>query len=276
VWLAWPATSGDAERDDALREDCLDLATLISEVTDVTLLANPDDVADASLRSPAGVKTVPAVHRLTSLRAAAPLYLVDSAGAPVGGLLGEGEAGRLLLQAVGLPVLPGPSWLAAGAVECDGAGTVLASERALLERAGLARAVAEHQMGEWLGAERVVWLATPEDEAAVTRVARLVGPGTVAAVEWGDNCARLSAVGLTVVALPSPRRHGAWASYADCLMMGNDVVVPRYGEACDNDARGLLAAALPGRNVTSYPVGILGGLGSLAVVEPALGAEFIP
>lgn len=276
MWLAWPAASGDAGRDDALREDCLDLATLISEFTDVTLLANPDDVAEASLRSPAGVKAVPAIHRLTSLRAAAPLYLVDQAGLPVGGLLGEGEAGRLLLQAMGLPVLPGPPWLAAGAVECDGAGTVLASERALLERTGLERAAAERQMAEWLGAERVVWLTTPEDEAAVTVAARLVAPGTAAAVDWGDNCARLAAAGLTVLALPSPLRRGRWESYADCLMVGNMVVVPCYGEARDNEARALLAAALPGRKVQSYPVGILGGLGRLAVVEPAPGPDSMP
>jgi agmatine deiminase len=273
--LAWPSCSGDADQDEAARDDCLELATLLSERAPVTLLANPEDVAEASLRTPSGVAAMPVVHDSTRLRAAAPLFLVDGEGKLAAGLDFGAPAGRAVLDAVGVPTLEAPPGMGGGVVEVDGQGTALVS-RAMAGRTGLAADMLEQLLAAWCGVERTLWL---EGSGEVSSLARFLAPGVVAASGEAAACLKgaLDALGreLTVVELPAPKRSrsdGQRLSYVDCALAGDLILVPAYGEGRDDEALGRIAAALPGRKVMPVPSMELavreGGIGAMVAVQP--------
>ena len=188
--------------------------------------------------------------------------------------------------------------LEGGALEHDGAGTILTTRQCLLNsnrNAGWTQAAAETALGEALGATRVVWLGdgllNDHTDGHVDNLARFVSPGVVACpVAFGsedpnaeiyDACARdLSAAGFMVVRIPSPGLirdedgDPIPASHMNFLIANGAVIVPTYGdENAGRLACQALAMMFPDREIIPLPSSaILTGGGSFHCIsqqEPA-------
>jgi agmatine deiminase len=194
--------------------------------------------------------------------------------------------------------------LEGGALDHDGAGTILTTRQCMLNpnrNAGWTEAVAEAALAEALGARKVLWLGdgllNDHTDGHVDNLARFVAPGVVACpVGWGRNdpnaevydavAAALSvmrdAEGRTIrlLRLPSPGlvldedERPIPASHMNFLIANGAVIVPTYGDetgarlACEG-----LATVFPDREIIALPsLAILTGGGSFHCIsqqEPA-------
>jgi agmatine deiminase len=172
--------------------------------------------------------------------------------------------------------------LEGGAVEVDGAGTLLTTRQCLLDgvrNPGLAEAAIEVRLRWALGAEHVIWLerglANDHTDGHVDTLARFIAPGVVAAMEpaRGDpNGDVLDAIirelqharsargdRIEVVTVPSPGAvtdaTGALlpASYMNFYIANTVVVVPTYGVANDDRAVQAVQDMFPGRRAIAVP-----------------------
>jgi agmatine deiminase len=172
-----------------------------------------------------------------------------------------------------------PFVLEGGAIEVDGAGTLMTTRQCLLHpnRNGRTdeRAV-ESTLHQWLGIERVLWLGegleNDHTDGHVDTVARFVRPGLVVAMEprSADDPNRdvlralLRQLGeatdaggrrVEVVTIPSPGRvvdsggRVMPASYVNFYLANACVVVPTYGARWDDEAVAGLGALFPDRRV---------------------------
>lgn len=279
-WLVWPAATGDRDRDEAAREDCLGLAEFLSDHAPVTVVCPSGTVAECALRTPPGVAALAAEHDGSALGSHAPLWLTDADGRLAAAVV-HSPLSRQMAELAGLPVLERPPGLPA-ALESDGEGTVLAPA-CPPEQVGEVEAV----LRDWLGAENVIWL-NPLQPGGPSVGARFLAPGVVGVSIERDPrhpgfaaCAAnrdtlalaTDAAGrrLVLVELPAAKRRNG--CYADCLVAGNQVVVPEFEDGRGTEAFAQVAAALPGRHVAAFPatwIAPLGaGLGAAVVVEPA-------
>ncbi|MCR6630787.1 MAG: agmatine deiminase family protein [Magnetospirillum sp.] len=258
--MIWPPASGDKERDEATREDCLGLAELLSDHAPVSLICSSQDSALVALRTPSNVAAMAAEYDASPLRRQAPLWLVDGDGRLVAALA-RTPLGRRMAEQAGVPVVEPPAALPIW-IETDGEGTALV----VADLPDMA--AAENALRHWLGLEQVVWLAPPG--------VCYLGTGLVALPPHPANYLILEAASdargrkLTLLELPEPRK-GA-GCYADCLAAGAAVVVPDFEDGRGSEAFSKVSAALPDRRVSAFPAGLLafseGGLGSLVAVQP--------
>jgi agmatine deiminase len=160
--------------------------------------------------------------------------------------------------------------LEGGAIEVDGAGTVLTTKQCLLGGArnpGLDQAALEARLRWALGVDRVVWLdrglVNDHTDGHIDTLARFVAPGVVACMESfaGDPnrdaldgiLADLRAARFEVVTVPSPGAvedaAGALmpASYMNFYIANTTVVVPTYGVEADAAAVAAIAKLFPTR-----------------------------
>ena len=210
-----------------------------------------------------------------------------------------------IARALQLPLLRMEGVLEGGAIDGDGAGTVLTTEACLLHanRGGLDRAGAERRLAAALGARHVVWLEGgilgDDTDGHVDDVARFVAPGTVVvtvpddpdhpdAEVLGSAEGRLrsahDAAGrpLRVETLPvPPPQTGPGgemlpASYANFYLANGVCLVPAFGAPEDQRAVERLQALLPGRKVAPIESrALVVGLGSvhcLTQQQPAASA----
>jgi agmatine deiminase len=203
-------------------------------------------------------------------------------------------AGRL-----GLDVLTAPFVLEGGAVTADGEGLVVTTMRCLLNPnrgllPGGARRTVERLdelLGEWLGAERVVWLTDglehdTDTDGHVDNVVALPSPGVALlqgcedpddpdSVTAADNRRRLEAAGLEVVELEVLPRTTCFGEevevpYANLCPGNGFVVVPVCGHPYDDEALQVVAALYPGREVVPVPGAVIafGGGGPHCITQP--------
>ncbi|RZJ96032.1 MAG: agmatine deiminase family protein, partial [Brevundimonas sp.] len=194
--------------------------------------------------------------------------------------------------------------LEGGALDHDGAGTILTTRQCLLNpnrNTGWTEAAAEEALAEALGAAKVLWLGdgllNDHTDGHVDNLARFVAPGIVACpIAWGtkdpnadvyDATARaLSTMTdadggpLHVLRIPSPGlivnddEKPIPASHMNFLIANGAVIVPSYGD--DTAARlacEALATVFPDREIIALPsTAILTGGGSFHCItqqEPA-------
>ncbi len=198
----------------------------------------------------------------------------------------------------GVPLSRTDAVMEGGALDHDGAGTILTTRQCLLNpkrNEGWTEAKAEAVLAEALGATRVVWLGdgllNDHTDGHVDNLARFVAPGVVTCpiafgtddpnAEVYDACARdLAAAGFKVVRIPSPglleNQDGEVvpASHMNFLIADGAVVVPTYGDDVASKLAGeALAAVFPDREIILLPsVAILSGGGSFHCIsqqEPA-------
>lgn len=171
--------------------------------------------------------------------------------------------------------------LEGGAIESDGAGTLLTTEACLLNpnrNPGLDREAVEDWLHEDFGVTRVLWLANghlegDDTDSHVDTLARFCDPATIAYVRCDDESdphypalaameAELKALRrrdgepYRLVPLPWPSPcfdpvdgHRLPATYANFLIINGAVLVPTYGDAADTRALTALAGAFPGRDI---------------------------
>lgn len=169
--------------------------------------------------------------------------------------------------------------LEGGAIETDGAGTLLATRSSIIGDArnrGQDQATVEGVLREHLGFERFLWLThgaiTGDDtDGHIDTLARFADPQWIlyatappgdrdyaALTAMADELRRLrtrSGQPYRLSALPFPGIHldaegrRLPATYANFLIINDAVLLPSYGVAQDRDAREVMQAAFPGRTV---------------------------
>jgi len=170
--------------------------------------------------------------------------------------------------------------LEGGAIEVDGNGSLMTTERCLLaptRNPQMNRAGIEAVLRQRFGVSRIHWLRHgdlqgDDTDGHVDTIARFCNPGTIAYQACDDradaqfeNLAALvdELVALrnihgrpyTLIPLPLPAaifdtgdRHLP-AGYANFLIINDAVLVPTYGDACDEIALDRLRGAFPGREI---------------------------
>ena len=194
--------------------------------------------------------------------------------------------------------------LEGGALDHDGAGTILTTRQCLLNpnrNPGWDEAAAEEALSVALGARKVLWLGdgllNDHTDGHVDNLARFVAPGVVACpVGWGRNdpnaevydtvAQALSDITdaenrpIRLLRLPSPGlvldedERPIPASHMNFLIANGAVIVPTYGdEAAARLACEGLATVFPDREIIALPsLAILSGGGSFHCIsqqEPA-------
>lgn len=194
-----------------------------------------------------------------------------------------------LTKELGLPSWTAPMVLEGGSIDVNGSGTLLTTEECLLSpvqarNPGMTRQEIERMLRDYLGAERVIWLAngiTGDDtHGHVDDLARFVGPDTVvlsAELDRSDpnfeplraNAGILRSAGLEIVKLPMPRPlifagQRLPASYANFYIANGLVLVPTFNDPNDRVALATLARVFPDREVVGINcTELIWGLGAL-------------
>jgi len=185
--------------------------------------------------------------------------------------------------------------LEGGAIDSDGEGTILTTSDCLLGTAfprnpGLGRAEIERVLGDYLAADKVIFLpagvAGDDTSGHIDDVGRFVAPGKVvlarednpkdenyaplhAAHEYlkGERDARGRRLEVIPLPMPSPRLFDGQrlpASYANFLITNGRVLVPTFNDPKDRVALGLLAELFPDREVVGvHCLDLVLGLGSI-------------
>ena len=276
------------------------------------MTGHPDGEAAARrmLGDAANIEIVPGAFGDIWLRDTGPIF----AGGKAHGFRFNGWGGKYELehddtvaaqiaQAAGAELVANDFILEGGAVDHDGAGTVLTTGQCVLNRnrnPGWTEAIAERALADSLGARKVLWLGeglvNDHTDGHVDNLARFVAPSTVAIpVAWGkgdpnapafdDAARRLAAMtdangaALKVVRIPSP----GWvdgddgrpvpASHMNFLIANKAVIVPIYEPKPGAFAVEVLKQVFPDRAVIGLPsTAILTGGGSFHCItqqEPA-------
>lgn len=207
-WMAWPCREdlwGDT-LDDA-RKAYAAVAQAIAEFEPVTMVANPGDVATASLACGQSVDVLPMALDDSWMRDFGPTFVVDGKG----GIAGcdwlfnawgdkyeyynnDARLAGTLLEHLDIRRFEAPFVLEGGAVHTDGEGTVLTTETVLLNpnrNPGMGKAEMERVLHDWLGAEKVIWLPAgyhyDETDGHIDNVACFARPGQILAASCPDK-----------------------------------------------------------------------------------------
>jgi agmatine/peptidylarginine deiminase len=303
VLIAWPHAGTDWDERLAEVEDTyIALVAAIARFENAVICVADDDVetyAEMRLRSNrvdmdrVRFATVP--YDDTWLRDSGPISLRDGNGFRLldfrftgwGGKFEAGDDDRLVerLDAGGLfrdaTRAPVDFVLEGGAIETDGAGTLLTTWQCLHERHPQAsRAELTEKLAGWLAQERVLWLdhgylEGDDTDAHVDTLARFA-PNDAIVFQACDDASdshytELEAMAEEIAALrtrdgqpyrlfplpwPQPiidegRRLAA--SYANFLVVNDAVLMPAYGDAADDAAAAVMARAFPGREIVRIP-----------------------
>ena len=171
--------------------------------------------------------------------------------------------------------------LEGGAIDTDGAGTLLTTWQCLHERhPQRSRESLSADLAQWLAQDRVLWLdhgylEGDDTDAHVDTLARFAGPDAIVFQACDDpadsHYAELQAMDNELAALrksdgqpyrlfPLPwaepildgeRRLAA--SYANFLIVNGAVLMPAYGDPADARAQAVLAEAFPDREIVPVP-----------------------
>ncbi len=193
--------------------------------------------------------------------------------------------------------------LEGGAVDGNGAGTILTTEVCLLNpnrNPQLSQTEIEQYLADFCGARKVIWLGGgiigDDTDGHVDELARFVGPRTVLAAVTSDaqdenyeplqdNFRRLSAASdadgrpleVIPVELPQPLFHGPQrlpTSYMNFYIANGVVIVPRFNDPADRAVCETLARLFPGRQIRGLSaVDLIVGRGAYHCITQQQGAK---
>lgn len=303
VLIAWPHAGTDwAPRLARIEAAYVALAAAIARfepllvcVADPALRAHAASLLEAARVPAQRLHFIEATYDDTWLRDSGPLTLTNGAGFRLldfrftgwGGKFEAGNDDRLIGQLVARGLFGGAThervdWaLEGGAIESDGAGTILSTWKCLHERhPTLSRAEVEQRLRQAFHAERVLWLEHghlegDDTDAHVDTLARFAPDGAIVFQACDDpHDSHHEALGRMAGELAELRQldggpyrlHALpWArpvlddgcrrpaSYANYLIVNGGVVMPAYGDPADERAAAILAEAHPGREVVPVP-----------------------
>jgi len=304
VLIAWPHAETDwAQRLGEVEETYVALVAAITRFQPAVICVADEDLqtyAEARLRSArvdmGKVRFVLAEYDDTWLRDSGPISLRRADGGfrlldfrftgwggkfdasrddlLVGALDNAGLFDRTDLQSIDFA-------LEGGAIDTDGAGTLLTTWQCLHERhPQRSRESLGADLANWLAQDRVLWLdhgylEGDDTDAHVDTLARFAAPDAIVFQSCDDladsHYAELQAMGAELAALrqadgqpyrlfPLPwaqpildegRRLAA--SYANFLIVNGAVLMPAYGDPADARAQAVLAEAFPDREIVPVP-----------------------
>jgi agmatine deiminase len=215
----------------------------------------------------------------------------------------DAEVAAEVLKVRGCPRLAAPIVLEGGAFSGDGSGTLLVTEECLLDprrNPGKSKADLEAALAYYLGVKTVIWLGRgyegDETGGHVDEVACFVKPGTVMLqvtndpedpnyLTQHDNLARLKSARdadgrtLEVVEIPQPARREKngtrlTLSYINFVFANGGVIMPSFGDACDDPAFRIFSGLFPDRKIIQLLADDLvvggGGMHCITQQEPAV------
>lgn len=294
VWSAWPSHAGLWQADlEPARQEVAALFAAIANVDATTgrrqgealkiLAATPEAAQSAgAVLAGLGVEVLEIPFGDIWLRDTGPIFLARGGKLTAakfdfnfwGGkydLPGDREVGGRIAVQAGADLKRYDWVLEGGALDGNGAGTVLTTRQCLLNpnrNPDMTEAKAEALLQKALGFNKVVWLGdglvNDHTDGHVDNLARFVAPGLVATMEAqaGDDPNRavyeearriLEAAGLDVAVIPSPGRvenedgEVVPASYMNFYIANTTVVVPTYGSRYDDAAVEAIATLFPTR-----------------------------
>ena len=303
ILLAWPHAGTDwAERLGEVEETYIAHVAAITRFQPVLVCVADDDVeayARARLASNridmARVGFIPLPYDDTWLRDTGPISLAGPEGFELldfrftgwGGKFEASEDDRLVQRLHEAGIFRNTSVqsidfaLEGGAIETDGAGSLLTTWRCLHERhPDASREQLDQRLRGWLRQDRVLWLdhgylEGDDTDAHVDTLARFAPDDAIVFQACDDPAdphhAELSAMASEIATLrtadgrpyrlfplpwPKPildegRRLAA--SYANYLVINGAVLMPAYGDPADDAAAAVLAEAHPGREIVQVP-----------------------
>ena len=243
-WMAWPCRAALwGDRLEMAQDAYAEVANAIAEFEPVTMIANPQDLAEVSLRCGSGVACLPIPHDDSWTRDTGPSFLANDRGELAGvawrfNAWGEKysnyekdqQTAAAILEQVGVPVFAADIVLEGGSIHVDGEGTLLTSEQCLLNpnrNPDLSRSEIETRLKSYLGIESIIWLneglVDDETDGHIDNLACFAAPGVVLALSSDDpddqnyavlqdNISRLRASSdakgrpLEVIEVPQPER----------------------------------------------------------------------
>ena len=207
-WMEWP-TRADlwGEDFDAARDAYAEVAKAIARFEPVTMIANPDALAEVSLKCGGKVSALPLEHDDSWMRDNGPTFLVDGKGGLAGAdwrFNGWGErykpydkdaaVAQAVLEHLAVPRYDASFVLEGGAIHVDGEGTLITTEQCLLNpnrNPGLDRKDLEELLRRYLGIETVIWLGEgleeDETDGHVDNIACFVRPAAVMLLSTADE-----------------------------------------------------------------------------------------
>lgn len=272
-WTAWP-TRKDIWGSwiEPARKDVAAVAQAIAEFEPVSLITSPEAAAQAAQACGGKVNVIAVPIDDCWTRDTGPTFLVSDNGGCAGiawGFKGWGEKykpytedallARRLLGKLKRLAFAGPLVLEGGNLCSDGEGTLLTSERAILDpkrNPGLQRDEAEKLLRVYLGIEKVIWLpgnpAETVTDGHVDGIVCFCRPGVVIAdvIEDKDdaeyealaecckvlrNATDARGRSLEVRTLTRPRRHPSrskdfCSSYLNFYIANGGIIMPKFGD----------------------------------------------
>lgn len=303
VLLAWPHAGTDwAERLDEVEECYIALVEAITRFQPAMIcVADADVEAYARARLASAridmeqVRFVEVEYDDTWLRDTGPITLRGDDGFRLldfrftgwGGKFGAERDDRLVAQLEESGIFSNNTLqsidfaLEGGAIETDGAGTLLSTLHCLRERHPTSSQVElETKLGSWLHQDRFLWLQHgylegDDTDAHIDTLARFVAPDAIVYQSCDDpddsHHAELQAMAGELAAMrtrdgtpyrlfplpwPSPVLDGDRrlpASYANFLIVNGAVLMPAYDDPADEKAAAVLAEAFPDREIVQVP-----------------------
>jgi len=321
TWIAWPHHEPDwPGKIEPIAWVYAEIVRVLAKYERVEVLCQNDDAREAARKTieAHGAHDNYRLHVLATdrvwLRDAAPTGVVDELGAvrlvnwrfnawaKYENYALDAKVGEAVARITGLsrdePTRPDTGdrvVLEGGAIDTDGAGTLLVTEECLLSdvqvrNPGLTREGYERVFRDALGIRQTIWLGEgcvgDDTHGHVDDIARFTAPGVIALAyeadpaddenhrRSADNLERLQLAGFDrgeyrVALLPFPRpvtMNGERlpASYANFYVANGVVIVPTFNDANDRAALNTLADLFPGREVVGiHAVDLVWGLGTL-------------
>lgn len=295
--LAWPFTGGDwAPVLESVRAEYRAFIEAVrSRQTVVLLVQSGDDSAHQALGRPGGVEFVEVRYNDTWCRDFGPVTLTH-AGRRLAldfhfnGWGGRHEArldNRVNTHLARHALFSKFSFrqslfeLEGGAIECDGAATLLVNRHCMRARAPyMTDTEIDFELKSWLNIEHLIEIDMPpmpgdDTDGHIDTLVRFASPTTLLFQSQRDPDLTRRLTGqlealrdrrgrpYTLNALPvtDDLDPGLAASYANFVLINGAVLVPHYGSVYDDDARAVIAGAFPGREAIGVPAATLVGQG---------------
>ena len=302
-WIVWPhrTETWGAAHLDAARVAAIEVARTVALFEPVALIAPPTQAQAQAVAARLGdlsdrhkIEVIGIDSDDSWARDIGPTFLVGDAGRMTGvhwkfnGWGGktphakDAQVARRILAQAGVSSVAGPLVLEGGAITVDGAGTAIVVEPTVLDsnrNPGIEKAAVEHILAEYLGVEKVVWLAAglidDDTDGHVDNVAAFVGPAAVVVAATRDTAdpnyhllldakARLEAAAdaqgrvLRVFEMPLPQRveYGETGkrlplSYINAYQANGGLVMPEFDDPKDMEALSIYRRLLPDQTVAT-------------------------
>jgi agmatine deiminase len=316
-WMAWPASRAVwGGLLPGIQSDIARIASTVARFEPAMMCANPGDVRAAAALCGDGVTVIGDVPVDDCwMRDSGPIFTVDGEGslAAVGlnfngwgsrQIVGnDAEVARAVADQAGVPFTVADLIAEGGAVETDGAGTLMATESSIINdnrNPGRTKAELEAALCAAYGADQVLWAPGLRDrditDDHIDATSRFVQPGVVIVQVpqaartdvWADDAREQHEIlsratdargrRLDIVDLHGPRTVRSTSpdfldSYVNFYPANGAVITAQFGDAdADRAAAAVLADAFPGREVVQLDVDRLheggGGIHCVTQQEP--------